>query len=457
MSIRVVLGEDNVLVREGVRALLDSYDEIEVVGVAEDAPSLLSAAAEHVPDVVVTDIKMPPNFQLEGIDCAHAIREKHPGTGVVVLSAHDDEAYAIALLGKGQSGLAYLLKDRIAQGDELVRAIREVAAGGTAVDPTIAERLSGRRETAEHDRELLDLMSQGLGYEQMAERLGTTQEAVDRRVTDLFTNMAAGASSGGASAVDDMKRLHAAVVAKQAAAATLSSYVPQRVAEKLARGEVEREELEVTVLFSDIRGFSAMAERLAANEIAEIVGRHLSAMAEIVVEHLGMIDKFQGDAVMVVFGAPDPIDDHAERALRCAIAMQRRQARAQRRGMGHRRRGRPAHRGGREHRAGDRRRDRRRRPARVHGDRRRGERGPAVAERGGGRRDRGELDHDRLGAGRLVRADRLATGEGPGGAGRGLPRPGRRARGRAVTETSPAVHDGRGSRSACSSRSRSSG
>ena len=130
MSIRIVLGEDNVLVREGVRALLDSYEDIEVVGVAEDAPSLLAAAAEHVPDVVVTDIKMPPNFQLEGIDCAHTIREKHPGTGVVVLSAHDDEAYAIALLGKGQSGLAYLLKDRIAQGDELVRAIREVAAGG---------------------------------------------------------------------------------------------------------------------------------------------------------------------------------------------------------------------------------------------------------------------------------------------------------------------------------------
>src|SRR5207342_1130741 len=208
---------------------------------------------------------------------------------------------------------------------ELVRAIREVAAGGSAVDPAIAERLSGRRETGEDDRELLELMSQGLGYEQMAERLDTTQEAVDRRVTNLFTRMAAGAGSGGASAVDDMKRLHAAVVAKQTAAATLSSYVPQRVAEKLARGEVEREELEVTVLFSDIRGFSTMAERLAANEIAEIVGRHLSAMAEIVVEHLGMIDKFQGDAVMAIFGAPDPVDDHAERALRCALGMQQRQ------------------------------------------------------------------------------------------------------------------------------------
>jgi class 3 adenylate cyclase/FixJ family two-component response regulator len=325
VSLRVVLGEDNVLVREGVRALLDSYEDIEVVGVAEDAPSLLIAAEGYTPDVVVTDIKMPPNFQLEGIDCAHTIREKHPGTGVVVLSAHDDEAYAIALLGKGQSGLGYLLKDRIAQGDELVRAIREVDSGGSVVDPVIAERLSGRRETAEHDRELLELMSQGLGYEQMADRLGTTQEAVDRRVTELFTKMAAGAESGDASAVDEMKRLHAAVVAKQAAAAALSSYVPRQVVERLETGEVIQEELEVSVLFSDIRGFSTIAEQLSAREIAGIVGRHLREMAEVVTEHGGTIDKFQGDAVMVVFGAPEPLPDHAERALRCGIAMQRRQ------------------------------------------------------------------------------------------------------------------------------------
>ena len=334
MAIRVVLGEDNVLVREGVRALLDSYQDIEVVGVAEDAPSLLIAAEEHTPDVVVTDIKMPPNFQLEGIDCAHAIREKHPGTGVVVLSAHDDEAYAIALLGKGQSGLAYLLKDRIAQGDELVRAIREVDLGGSVVDPVIAERLSGRQETAEHDRQLLELMSQGLGYEEMAARLRTTQEAVDRRVTELFTKMAAGAGTGDASAVDEMKRLHAAVVAKQTAATTLSSYVPQQVVERLASGDMTQEELEVSVLFSDIRGFSTIAERLSARDIAEIVGRHLGAMAEVVTEHGGTIDKFQGDAVMAVFGAPEPLADHAERALRCAIAMQRRQTELNAQGWG---------------------------------------------------------------------------------------------------------------------------
>jgi class 3 adenylate cyclase/DNA-binding NarL/FixJ family response regulator len=332
MSITVVLGEDNVLVREGVRALLNSYEDIDVVGVAEDAPSLLATAAEHTPDVVVTDIKMPPSFQLEGIDCAHRIRDDHPDTGVVVLSAHDDEAYAIALLGKGQSGLAYLLKDRIAQGDELARAIREVSAGGSVVDPAIAERLSGRGETAAEDRQILDMMSQGMGYEQMSAALGTTQESVDSRVTELFRRMAS--EEGSSSALDGVKRLHAAVVEQAGAAGALRSFVPSQVAEHLAGGTMMQQELEVTVLFSDIRGFSTMAERLTARQIAEIVGRHLGAMAEVVVDHGGTIDKFQGDAVMAIFGAPDPLPDHAACALRCAIAMQRRQTELNAQGWG---------------------------------------------------------------------------------------------------------------------------
>jgi adenylate cyclase len=328
MTIRVVLGEDNVLVREGVRALLDSYDDIEVVGVAEDAPSLLVTAAEHVPDVVVTDIKMPPSFQLEGIDCAHTIRESHPDTGVVVLSAHDDEEYAIALLGHGHSGLAYLLKDRIAQGDELVRAIREVHSGGSTVDPLIAERLSGRGDAAERDRELLDMMANGLGYAEIAERLDTTQESVDRQVTELFGRMA-GDGGGASNLVDEFKRLHAAVVEQASSRKTLASFVPQQLADRLAshpNEAIEPEEVDVTVLFSDIRGFSTLAERMEARDVALVVGRHLSAMAEVVAAHGGTIDKFQGDAVMAVFGAPDPLPGHAERALRCAIAMQARQA-----------------------------------------------------------------------------------------------------------------------------------
>jgi adenylate cyclase len=325
MSIRVVLGEDNVLVREGVRALLNSYEDIEVVGVAEDAPSLLVAAAEHVPDVVVTDIKMPPSFQLEGIDCAHAIRHDHPDTGVVVLSAHDDDEYAVALLGKGHSGLAYLLKDRIAQGDELVRAIREVHAGGSVVDPAIAERLTGSRHADEEDRQVLDMMSQGLGYAEMASRLGTTQEAVDARVTLLFGRMA-GDEAAAASTADMMRRLHAAVVERSAQAASLRSFVPSQVAERLGDGVADQVELEVTVLFSDIRGFSTLSERLETRQVADVVGRHLGAMAEVIADHGGTIDKFQGDAVMAIFGAPDPMDDHAARAVACALAMQARQA-----------------------------------------------------------------------------------------------------------------------------------
>jgi adenylate cyclase len=326
MNIRVVLGEDNVLVREGVRALLDATDGIEVVGVAEDAPTLIAAATELTPDVVVTDIKMPPLFAMEGIECAHQIRGIHPGTGVVVLSAHDDEAYALALLGGGEHGLAYLLKDRVAQGDELARAIREVHAGGSVIDPAIAARLSNTSRAEETDKEILDLMAEGCGYAEMAERLGTTQESIDVRVTALFRNLSAEAGRGASHAVDELKRLHAAVVDREASTRALRSFVPSQVAARLAAGGVsDQEEVEATILFSDIRGFTTLAEELPAPEVARIIGRHLSAMAEVVLAHGGTIDKFSGDAVMAVFGAPDPIPDHAERALMCALDMQVRQ------------------------------------------------------------------------------------------------------------------------------------
>lgn len=327
-SIRVVLGDDNVLVRQGVRALLEAEDDMEVVGVASDAPSLMAAADEHRPDVVVTDIKMPPTFQLEGIDCAHEIRARHPETGVVVLSSHDDEAYALALLGGGQSGLAYLLKDRLGEGDDVPRAIREVAAGRSAVDPTIAERLSGRDSAEDADREVLDLMAEGLGYAEMAESLGTSEEDIDGRVTDLFGRLAGEAGRGAAHAVDELKRLHAAVVDREASARTLRSFVPASVAERLKTvpsAESLQEEVEATVLFSDIRGYSTLAEQLEAREVAEILTRHLAGMSEVIQAHGGTVAEFVGDAVMAVFGAPDPLPDHAERALRCALAMQTRQ------------------------------------------------------------------------------------------------------------------------------------
>ncbi|MGH2686902.1 MAG: response regulator, partial [Actinomycetota bacterium] len=325
-DIRVVLCDDNVLVREGVRALLEATDGIEVVGAASDGPTLLAAADDHQPDVVVTDIKMPPLFQLEGINAAHEIRSRYPDTGVVVLSAHDDEAYALALLGSGQSGLAYLLKDRLGEGDELERAIREVAHGGSLVDPTIAEKLAGRGDTAGQDLELLDLMGQGLGYAEIASRLNTTQEAIDRRVTEMFERLAGEAGSGAASAVDKLKSLHAAVIARKASAVKLGEFMPGGVADRLT-GDVTdlQEEVEATILFSDIRGFSSVAERLPPRELAALLTTHLSAMSEVVLAHGGTIDKFAGDAVMAVFGVPDPIPDHAERAIRCAAVMHARQ------------------------------------------------------------------------------------------------------------------------------------
>ncbi|MGH2674060.1 MAG: adenylate/guanylate cyclase domain-containing protein [Actinomycetota bacterium] len=324
-DIRVVLGDDNVLVREGVRALLDATDGIEVVGVAADAPSLIAAADEHRPDVVVTDIKMPPLFQLEGIEAAHEIRGRYADTGVVVLSAHDDEAYALALLGEGHRGLAYLLKDRLGEGDELARAIREVHAGGSAVDPVIAARLSGRKESRAHDRQVLDLMARGLGYAEMADELGTTQEAVDHRITETFTRLAAEAGRGASGAVRVLKELHAAVVDREASTRALREFVPSQVADRLGATPLEPEEVEATILFSDIRGFTTLSERLPPRELASLLATHLAAMAEVVLGHGGSIDKFAGDAVMAVFGAPDPIADHAERALRCALAMQARQ------------------------------------------------------------------------------------------------------------------------------------
>ena len=124
--ITVLLADDNLLVREGVRVLLTADPALDVVGVAADYDELVNAASELSPQVVVTDIRMPPNFQNEGIEAAKEVRKRHPGTGVVILSQYDDPEYAISLLEEGAAGYAYLLKDRVSDSNGLCRAIREV-------------------------------------------------------------------------------------------------------------------------------------------------------------------------------------------------------------------------------------------------------------------------------------------------------------------------------------------
>ena len=145
MTLRVVFADDNYLVRVGVSALLSQGDEIELVAAVEDADALIRAVAEHRPDAVLTDIRMPPTHTIEGIDAAKRIRADYPEIGVVVLSQFADDDYAFELLENGVGGLGYLLKERVAERDELVRALQEVARGGSALDPKVIEALLARK------------------------------------------------------------------------------------------------------------------------------------------------------------------------------------------------------------------------------------------------------------------------------------------------------------------------
>src|SRR5262250_517191 len=139
--ITVFLADDNLIVREGVRALIQRNHDLTVVGMAEDYDEVVSGATATSPQVLVTDIRMPPSFRQEGIDAAKEVRKRHPGTGVVVLSQYEDPEYAVSLLAEGSAGYGYLLKDRVAEGNQLADAIRAVATGGTALDPAIVEAL----------------------------------------------------------------------------------------------------------------------------------------------------------------------------------------------------------------------------------------------------------------------------------------------------------------------------
>ena len=198
--ITVFLADDNLIVREGVRALISLEHDFSVVGTAADYDELVSRASELAPQVVVTDIRMPPSFQQEGIEAAHEIRKRHPGTGIVVLSQFDDPEYAISLLAEGSAGYAYLLKDRVAEGDQLARAVRAVATGGSVLDPAIVEAMvhpvTRQGELSPAEEELLQLVAEGRPIKAIAVAQGHASAAADA-VERLFVRMAEDASSGG--------------------------------------------------------------------------------------------------------------------------------------------------------------------------------------------------------------------------------------------------------------------
>ena len=197
VTIRVVLAEDNYLVREGVTRLLEEEDDIDVVAVCEDLPSLERAIREQMPDVVVTDIRMPPDNADEGIQVANRLRATSPQTGVVALSQFAAPEYALALLEEGADRRGYLLKDRVSDAGEIPAAIRAVACGGSVVDPKVVEALVGARaarsslldELTPRERETLEQMAQGKTNAAIAASFVITERSVEKIVHSIFQKL----------------------------------------------------------------------------------------------------------------------------------------------------------------------------------------------------------------------------------------------------------------------------
>jgi DNA-binding NarL/FixJ family response regulator len=198
VAIRLVLAEDNYLVREGVRQLIETQSDLEVVAVCTDLDSLMAAVEAHRPDVVVTDIRMPPTGTDEGVRAAESLRQQHPETGVVILSQYSDPDYALMLLEKGATGRGYLLKERISDIDQLANAIREVAHGGSVIDPKVVEGLVAAKVRKPHsqlaaltprEHEVLALMAEGKNNAGIAARLFLTERAVEKHINSIFSKL----------------------------------------------------------------------------------------------------------------------------------------------------------------------------------------------------------------------------------------------------------------------------
>jgi DNA-binding NarL/FixJ family response regulator/class 3 adenylate cyclase len=189
---RVVLAEDSVLLREGVARILEDSG-FEVVGQAGNAEELMLKVRSYAPDVAIVDIRMPPTHTDEGLRAAKEIREKHPGVGVLVLSQYVEADYALELLSESAEGVGYLLKDRVSDVKEFAAAVKRVAEGGSALDPTVVSQLVGRRrgddpvsDLTPREREVLELMAEGRSNSGIAERLVVTERAVEKHVTSIF-------------------------------------------------------------------------------------------------------------------------------------------------------------------------------------------------------------------------------------------------------------------------------
>lgn len=196
--LRLVLADDNYLVREGTRSLLEDTGAVEVVATAEDAEELLAAVEAHRPDVVMTDIRMPPTHSVEGIRAAHAIRQRYPTIGVIALSQYIDGSYALDLFQDGPDGLAYLLKERVGDLEHLLTAIESVSGGGSVIDPMVVKALvsshgqgsrSPLRQLTPRELDVLRVMAQGRNNEGVAAALYLSESAVEKHVRAIFVKL----------------------------------------------------------------------------------------------------------------------------------------------------------------------------------------------------------------------------------------------------------------------------
>ncbi len=214
MPIRLVLAEDHYLVREGIAALIATESDLELVATCDDYDSAIAAVDEHQPDVVITDIRMPPTGTDEGVRLAALLRTTHPGVGVVVLSQFVEAGYALELLAEGSAGRGYLLKERVSDIDELVTAVRAVAAGGSSIDPKVVESLVTTRATqadsplrflTPREMEVLAEIASGKNNEAVAAALVVSERAVEKHINSIFSKL-------GLSAEPSLHRRVAAVL-----------------------------------------------------------------------------------------------------------------------------------------------------------------------------------------------------------------------------------------------------
>ncbi|GAA1005605.1 DNA-binding response regulator [Acrocarpospora pleiomorpha] len=198
MTLRVVIAEDSLLIREGVERVLSRDPELQVVAACADLPELLAAVETHQPDVVVTDVRMPPTSSDEGIQAATKLRASRPSTGVVVLSQYAEPSYATMLLAGGSAGRAYLLKERVGEPGQLVEAVRAVARGGSVIDPIVVEgiladsmkrRASPLATLTPRERDVLAQIAQGKSNAAVGETLYLSEKSVEKHISVLFAKL----------------------------------------------------------------------------------------------------------------------------------------------------------------------------------------------------------------------------------------------------------------------------